>query len=138
MSTSPHIKNGSSPLEQLVMRAMRRYGETSPSTMEPESLLTFLDHANWIIDQIHVHPYNPTGNEIAYYTHLTESREIPDHMIVAGLLYKHAYDNGSSKTGGYLAEFQNIMGATLHKARFGVSPSYELQAVDYPVRNPLE
>jgi len=139
MSTSPHISsNATSPLEQLVMRALRRYGETSPSTVEPEALLTFLDHANWIIDQIHVHPYNPTGNEIDYYIHITESRDIPDHMVVAGLLYKHASDNGSQKTGSYLSEFQNIMGATLHRKRFGASPSYELQVVDYKTANSLE
>lgn len=138
MSTSPQIKEGSSPLEQLVMRALRRYGETSPSTVEPESLLTFLDHANWIIDQIHLHPYNPVGHSIDYYTHITESREIPDHAVVAGLLARHAVDNGSKKAGGYLSEFQNILAATLHKARFGASPQYELQAVDYPISTPLE
>ena len=120
------------------MRALRRYGETSPSTVEPELLLTFLDYANWIVDQIHVHLYNPVGNEIDYYTHITESRDIPDHVVVAGLLYKHAFDNGSQKTGGYLSEFQNAMGAVLHRKRFGASPEYELQAVDYPISKPLE
>jgi hypothetical protein len=138
MSTSPHVKEGYSPLEQLALRALRRYGETAPSTVEPELLLSFVDYANWIIDQIHVHPYNPVGHVLRYYNHITDSRAIPDHVVVSGLLYKHAFDNGSQKTGGYMGEFQNTLSALLHQVRFGASPEYEFKVVDYQSQKVLE
>ncbi len=79
-STSPQITSPYAPLEQLVLRALRRYGEMSPSTMDADTMLEFIDYANSVLDDVMGHPYWTKGVTIPYYTHQTDCRPVPDHV----------------------------------------------------------
>jgi hypothetical protein len=131
-STSPHLVDGSSPLEAIVLRALRRYGEAAPSTMEGEAILVFIDHANAVLDDLMIHPYWDKGLSIPYYEHQSERRDVPDSLMLAGVLSKMAVDMGSQKAQRYEQEYFARMNAVLLRRKFGASASYELQAVDYP------
>lgn len=130
-STSPQIADPYAPLEQLALRALKRYGEMSPSTVEGEDMPLFIEYANAIIDDIHTHPYWDKGITIPYYIHQTDVRSIPDHVIVTGLLFRYALDKGSKKAGTYQGEHYARLNALLSTRKFGVGAEFELKAVDY-------
>ncbi len=94
---NPQLRDRYSPLEKLMEQALRRYGEFSPATMDGEMKLMFLEFANMIIDEIRQHPYYD-GTPIDYYTDLQQARAIPDPIIVAGLDFLYATQQGSQAT----------------------------------------
>ena len=109
-NANPHIKSGYSPLRTLCMSALRRYGEFSPGTVDGDVLLMFIEFANMVIDDIRMHPYAPTKNDtdsagtnivvpvtFDYYEGLDDVREIDDVIIVQGILYHYAMQQGSEK-----------------------------------------
>ena len=131
--TSPNIAAGdTSPLEALAMRALRRFGEMSPSSMEGDALLSFIDYGNEVIDDILGHPYADAGLVIGYYTHPSEARAIPDHIVIAGLLARHADQLKSKAAGKFMADYYAKMNQVMARVKFGVGAEYRLQAVDYP------
>jgi hypothetical protein len=129
-STSPQIVNPYAPLEQLVLRVIKRYGEMAASTVEGETIQMFIDYANSILDDIMSHPYWTKGQEISYYTHQTEWRAVPDTVMVAGLLAKFSSDQESKKAQVYLGEYYLRLNQVLARWKFGVGAQFELQAVD--------
>jgi hypothetical protein len=130
-STSPQIVNPYAPLEQLSLRAIKRYGEMAASTVEGEVQLMFLDYANSILDDLMSHPYWAKGSEIAYYVHQTDVRPVPDNVMVIGLLAKFAADQESKKAGQYMGEYYQKLNQILTRWKFGVSPDFSMQVVDY-------
>lgn len=129
-STSPQIVNPYAPLEQLSLRAIKRYGEMAASTVEGEVQMMFIDYANSILDDIMQHPYWEKGKEITYYTHQTEARAVPDTVMVAGLLAKFSVDQESKKAGQYIGEYYLRLNQVLARWKFGVGAEFEMQAVD--------
>lgn len=130
-STSPQIVSPYAPLEQLSLRAIKRYGEMAASTVEGEVQLMFVDYANTILDDIMAHPYWTKGKEIPYYTHQTDVRPVPDNMMVAGLLAKFSADQESKKAGLYMGEYFKSLNQLLARWKFGVGPEFSMQTVDY-------
>ena len=132
--TSPQLVGSapSSPLEALALRAMRRFGEMAPSTVEGDAMGLFVDYANEIIDDILGHPYFPVGGELAYYTHASERRDIPDHLMTAGLLARHSSQQKSNMAGQHLADYYAKLNQIMTRVKFGAAPEFRLQAVDYP------
>lgn len=129
--TSPHIRDEFSPMETLAMRALRRFGEGAPSTMDAETMLMFIDFANAIIDDIYEHPYWDK-TPLQYYQHQSETRPIPDSLMLAGLLSKYSVDQASQRAQRYEAEYFKRMNQVLLRRKYGPNASFELQAVDYP------
>ena len=88
-ANNPHLNSPYSPLETLVLQSLRRYGDMHPGTVDGEVMMMFVEFANLIIEDLRGHPYwdNP---EIDYYTHPSEIRDIPDNIMVAGLLYHYS------------------------------------------------
>jgi hypothetical protein len=117
-SLSPHISEPYASLEELSMRALRRYGDMHPGTVDGEVIMMFLDFANEIIEELRLHPYweNP---EIDYYTHPAEVRPIPDAIIVAGLLFHYAAQQQSDKVQTYGPMFYRAMNRILFSRKFG-------------------
>lgn len=93
-NTNPHIRENHSPLNTLAMQALRRFGDFNPGTVDGDVLLMFVEFANMIIDEIRMHPYHD-GKDIDYYQSPTDVREIPDSIIVNGLLYYYAVQQAS-------------------------------------------
>lgn len=93
---NPNIADDYSPLETLIFQALRRYGEFSPSTMDGDVAMMFIEFANMVIDEVRNHPYH-TGEHIEYYTSITERRSVPDPILVAGMLLHYSIQQGSQK-----------------------------------------
>ncbi len=91
-----HIADDYSPLETLIQQALRRYGEFSPSTMDGDVAMMFIEFANMVVDEVRNHPYH-TGETIKYYTSLQDRRTVPDPIMVNGMLLHYAVQQGSQK-----------------------------------------
>lgn len=113
-NSNPHIKDVYSPLQKLAMSALRRYGEFAPESVDGNVMLMFIEFANEVIDDIRVHPYFSDAYEIEYYTHHTESRSIPDTIIIHGLMFKYAAQQASEKTQMYGPLYYKVMNQILY------------------------
>lgn len=130
-STSPHIRDENSPLEQLALRALRRYGDMSPSTSDADTMLMFVDYGNSVLDDLMAHPYWKKGVAIPYYKHQQDARPIPDHVLLSGMLFKYAFDRESRKAQGYQSAYYSTMNTVMARVKFGVGAEFKFQAVDY-------
>ena len=144
-NTNPHIRTRYSPLRTLAMQALRRFGDFSPSTVDGDVLLMFIEFANIIIDDIRQHPYSPrtsivttvngqkitttSANDVDYYTSADEVREIDDQIIVAGLLAQYALQQGSEKIQIYQPNYHRTMNQQLWNALNG-NTQIRLRVVD--------
>jgi len=137
-NSNPQIKNGRSPLQTMCMQALRRYGEFSPGTVDGDVLLMFIDFANMVIDDIRMHPYAPTkattnqsGNTITvpvsfdYYESLSDTRDIDDIIIVQGLLYHYAMQQGSDKLQMYMPMYHRTLNQQLWRGLNGYTVRYK-------------
>lgn len=131
--SSIHLVDGDpSTLETLALLALRRFGETSVSSMEGDALALFVLYGNEVIDDIRAHPYTSPGTELRYYAHITERRAIPDHLLVAGLLARHARDQKSKKADEYMGAYFSKLNQALMTAKFGSGAVFEISAIDMP------
>jgi|TARA_R100001510_G_scaffold34719_1_gene31189 hypothetical protein len=114
-NSNPHIRDVYSPLQKLSMQALRRYGEFAPESVDGNVLLMFIDFANEIIEDVRVHPYFSDNYEIEYYTHMTDSRSIPDTIMVNGLLFKYATQQASDKVQIYGPLYNQMLNQILYR-----------------------
>lgn len=104
----------------------------SPSTVDAETTLMFMDYANSVLDDVMEHPYWKKGVSISYYTHQSEIREIPDNIMLLGILSKYAVDQTSAKAQRYEQDYYKRLNQVLTRVKFGVGATFEMMAVDYP------
>ena len=107
-NTNPHIRENYSPLETLAMQALRRFGDFHPGTVDGDVMLMFIEFANTIIDEVRNHPYHD-NTEIDYYQSQSDVREIPDPIIVNGLLYQYALQQASDKLSVYMPLYNRTL-----------------------------
>jgi hypothetical protein len=103
----------------------------APSTVDGETSMMFMDYANAVVDDVLSHPYWQTGVDVPYYNHITERRGIPDTILLAGLVARYALDKSSKKAQAYEMEYNKRMNQVLARTRFGASPVFEVQVIDY-------
>ena len=113
-SSNPHIKDVYSPLQKLAMSALRRYGEFSPESVDGNVMLMFIEFANEVIDEIRVNTYFSDAYELEYYKHHTDSRSIPDTILIHGLMFRYAIQQASDKTKMYGPLYYKTMNQTLY------------------------
>jgi hypothetical protein len=109
--TNPQVTDDYSPLEVLAIRALRRYGDTSPGTVDGDVISMFIDLANEIVTEVNAHPYRENMPKIDFYTHYTDKRPIHDAIIVNGLLFYYSIQQMSSKAKVYEATYYRTMNA---------------------------
>ena len=126
--SNPHIRRVNSPLETLIMDALRRYGDFSPAGANAQTILLMLDFANSIIDEVRAHPYWD-GSDIDYYTHVSDAREIPDNILRSGLAYYYAMQQGSQKMQTLGQQFIRDLNRELYYRLHGNGP-LEMTVVD--------
>ena len=116
-ANNPHPKLAST-LETLTFQALRRYGDMHPGTVDGEVMMMFVEFGNLIIEDLRGHPYweNP---EMDYYTHPSETRAIPDNIIVAGLLYHYSVQQQSNKIEAYGPMYFKMMNRILYQKKYG-------------------
>ena len=99
-ASNPHLGEPYSSLQTLAMQSLRRYGDMHPGTVDGEVIMMFVEFANLVLEDLRSHPYFD-NLEVDYYTHPTEHRNIPDQIMVAGLLYNYAVQQQSNKVEAY-------------------------------------
>lgn len=108
-----------STLQILAHRALRRYGDMNPGTIEGDTSMLFIDFANEIIEDIRVHPYW-NGGDIDYFVSLEETRPIPDMVMVMGLCFRYALQQFSDKQKLYGPLYYQTMNKLLYERNIGV------------------
>lgn len=94
---NPHREaDDSSELSALMSSALRRFGDFAPGSGSSDLRLMMIEFANQVVDDIRMHPYWD-GVEIPYYEHETDHRPIDDNVVIAGLLFRYAEQQGSAK-----------------------------------------
>ncbi len=106
--TLPHIKDGYAPLNELITRAIRRFGDFSPASVNGDVQNMFIEFANQIVESYRQHPYYD-GREVSYYVSATDSQPIPDPIMLAGLIALYSFQQMSEKTPGYQALYYQTM-----------------------------
>ena len=106
--TLPHIKDDYAPLNELIARAIRRFGDFSSSSITGDVQNMFIEFANDVIEEYRSHPYYD-GRELAYYKSANESRPVPDVIMLAGLIAHYSFQQMSEKTPGYQTLFYKTM-----------------------------
>lgn len=118
---NPHLQGEHSPLEDLCRRALRRYGDLAPDTVDGETILMFLDFANEIVEDIRAHPYGDMPS-LDYYVSTTDIRPIPDIIVIDGLLMRYALQQGSRKAEIYAPKYYRTLNLTLYNRKYGSGP----------------
>ena len=119
-ASNPHLGEPYSSLQTLAFQALRRYGDMHPGTVDGEVIMMFVEFANLVLEDLRAHPYYD-NIEIDYYTHPTEHRNVPDQVMVAGLLYNYAVQQQSNKVEAYGPMYFRTMNRILYNRKFGNS-----------------
>lgn len=131
---NPHLSGSSeySELQELVVDALRQYGEMEAGTVLGQVQTMMIDFANEVIEDIHVHPYHD-GTVIRYYETPTQSREVPDLVMKYGLMYRYAKQQGSEKADKFEADYYAKLNQLMYRKAFGpntMTQQIKLQRVD--------
>jgi hypothetical protein len=130
ISLNPQLGDKFSTLEKLIADALRLYGEMHPSSVDGDAYMMFVLFANDIVDDVNMHPYH-TGDGIDYYYHTQEIRPIPDAIMVRGLAYAYAEQQGSQKMPMLFQRYVKTMNKMLYAIKSGGSSfQHELGAFD--------
>lgn len=116
-TTAPHIRQGNAPLNVLIKRAIVRHGDFNPEVVGGEIDMAMLEWANLIIDDVRAHPY--WSGPLDYYTHPSEARDVPDNVIVAGLVAKYADQQGDENAGRRHAQYLHTLNQLLYYRIYG-------------------
>jgi hypothetical protein len=111
-------KNNYSPLEDLVRSALTRAGNYSPSRIDGEVMMMFIELANRVIEEVRRHPYWTHG-DIDYYNDPTEWRPINDLVMIDGLTAHYFIQQGSEKAMVFLQLYQANLTDTLLERDIG-------------------
>lgn len=118
-SMNPHISDNHSPLEELIMQALRRHGEFNPSSVDGDVAHMLLEFANEVIDEVNQHPYTPDTMAIEHYISIQDIRKVPDNIIVLGLLFYYADQQNSSKVKSASEKYFRTMNQALYRQYHG-------------------
>lgn len=106
------------PLENLVRSALVRAGNFSVSRVDGEVMMMMIELANRVVEDVRQHPYW-TGGDIDYYADITESRAIPDMIMIDGLTAHYFIQQGSEKAMVFLQLYQAGLNNILHERANG-------------------
>ena len=115
---NPQIRDNYSPLEELIMQALRRHGEFTPSTVDGDVSLMMMEFANEVLEEINSHPYW-TGLQLDPYISIQDARKVPDNIIVLGMLFHYAIQQHSSKAQTASEKYFRTMNQTLYRTKHG-------------------
>jgi hypothetical protein len=117
-SMNPQVAEPYTPLQNLSYDALREYGEMNPSTIDGDTNLLFLRLANKIVEDVRMHPLYPMP-DLDYYVALTDTRPIPDIIMIAGLQYYYAMQQASEKVRLKEPEYYRRLNSTMYNRLYG-------------------
>jgi hypothetical protein len=106
---NPHIKDAPSPLRALIGQALRRYGDFSGASVQGEAASMFLEFANAIVDDWVFHPTLSDIPEVSHYISVDEARDVPDVVMLQGLLLHYAAQQVSEKFPVYQGQYYQAL-----------------------------
>lgn len=130
------------PLEQIAAMTFRRYGDFSDVGVQGDVLLMLIELANRVVEDVNGHPYavttaadiaeypNAVRTGIDYYVTQTDSREIPDLIVLDGLVYHYALQQMSQKAENYSRLYMRTLNGILYNRKYGNS-SIDVVPVEY-------
>jgi len=121
-SSNPNIRDHYSPLEDLIIKVLRRYGEFHPSSVDGEVSLMMIDFANSVLLDYNTHPYRSGDTEIEDYIALQEARDLPDEIVISGLIYYYAVQQMSQKMQAYRQMYYDNLHRITYHNKFGNKP----------------
>lgn len=107
-----------SPLESLIHSALTRAGNFSPARVDGMVMNMMIEFANRVIEEYRRHPYAPE-EEIDYYTHQSETRPVPDMLMIDGLTAHYLIQQASEKAPLFLQIYQSNISDVLYQRKFG-------------------
>lgn len=108
-NVTPHIKDGYAPLNELIKRAVRRFGDFGSAAIDGDVEMMFIEFANMVIDDYTEHPYFDGRDGVTYYKSSTEVKPVEDQIMLAGLLAHYSFQQMSEKTPGYQTLYYRTM-----------------------------
>ena len=99
-----------------------------PGTVDGEVIMMFIEFANLVLEDLRAHPYWD-NLEIDYYIHPTEHRQVPDQIMIAGLLYHYSVQQQSNKVEAYGPMYFRTMNRILFNRKYG-NAKIELSPMD--------
>jgi hypothetical protein len=124
-SMNPQIRDLYSPLEELIMQALRQHGEFAPSSVDGDVSLMLMEFANEVVEEVNSHPYW-TGEIIEPYVSIQEARAIPDNIIMLGMLFHYSVQQNSSKAQYASEKFFRTMNQKLYRTKHGtLQPTFD-------------
>ena len=123
-----------SPLSALIKSAVRRMGDFADNAAEADVNLMMLEFANRVVEDVRVHPYWQNG-ELHYYDHQSDVRSIPDMIVLDGLTYHYALQQGSKKAEYYSRLYLRSLNTVLYQRLYGNLPLSTI-SVDYTPPSP--
>jgi hypothetical protein len=110
---NPNIADPNSPLETLALSALRRFGDGAADLSEARTLFMLVDIANEVVEDLRAHPYWPQDVALPYYVSITDTRPIPDPIILNGLMAHYSVQQASEKASLYVPRYQRLMNQIL-------------------------
>lgn len=117
---NPHLSGNSeySELQELVVDALRQYGEMEPGTVLGAVQTMMIDFANEVIEDVMTHPYHD-GTIIRYYETPTQAREVPDLAMKYGLMYRYAKQQSSEKEDKFREDYYAKLNQLMFRRAYG-------------------
>lgn len=109
------------PLESLVRSALVLAGNFSVSRVDGEVMMLMISFANRVIEDVRMHPYWQ-GGRLDYYNDVTESRPVPDQIILDGITAYYMIQQGSEKAQLFLKLYQSKTTDLLYQRMYGNAP----------------
>ena len=117
-SQFPNSQDPYSPLELLINDAIQRYGNMSSETIEGSTRMMMLRYANKIVEDVRAHPYTSLP-ALDYYVSISESRPIPDEIVISGLEYHYAKWMRFVGWETQKMEYHKTMNGILYQRKYG-------------------
>lgn len=105
-----------------------RFGNQSIDTLDASVVFLLMRFANRIVEDIRFHPYSDLP-DLDYYKSLTDTRPIPDEIMISGLAFHYAKWKHSERAKLMLAEYTQALNQILYQRKFG-SGKIQMAATD--------
>jgi hypothetical protein len=131
--SNPHIADEYSPLETLIQTAITQFGDFTPSPADGHLANMLINFANQIVETVRQHPYH-NGNQIDYYQSIQDRREIPDPIMIAGILGMYSVQQNSIKAQMLMPMYYSTLNSVLW-SRFNGNTKIQMRVMDGGTNN---
>lgn len=122
MPVTPHITDQYAPLDALIVRAIRRFGDFGAQAAMGDVQNMFIEFANQVVDDYLNHPYFDGRTGVEHYISADEWKPIEDQIILSGLIAHYSFQQSSEKTPGYQSLYYMTMNKIMWQALNGNTP----------------